>query len=207
MKKITEKLQIINYETGDEIQKKNVTDLDVVVEDYVNQLQEWADDPDNRFSQEGVEGWKRKPVIYVTFDHMQGYQAVDPSGAEIRGFYIRPRTIKASYDCELYHTEKPNGEKITAVSQNSRFLGNLPGHREDIEGDELLQLHGMRPRAYKPLKSDRLYIRISPEEKRHLELIAKEEMRSMSNVARLAIQEFIQSHQRAFSKGDYEDRK
>jgi predicted transcriptional regulator len=44
-------------------------------------------------------------------------------------------------------------------------------------------------------KSDRLYIRMSPEEKQQLEQIAKEEMRSMSNVARLAIQEFIQSRQ------------
>ncbi|MBD3374849.1 CopG family transcriptional regulator [candidate division KSB1 bacterium] len=40
-------------------------------------------------------------------------------------------------------------------------------------------------------KTDRLYIRISPEEKNQLAHIAKEERRTLSNLALFAIQEFL----------------
>jgi predicted transcriptional regulator len=46
-------------------------------------------------------------------------------------------------------------------------------------------------------KTDRLYIRISPGEKKQLEQIAKEERRTLSNLALFAIQEFLKRRQSA----------
>jgi predicted transcriptional regulator len=44
-------------------------------------------------------------------------------------------------------------------------------------------------------KDERLFIRITTEQKEQLEQIAEHERRSMSNVARLAIEQYIQREQ------------